>query len=129
MKQYLVEMVQVSMIPYLEMIERATNKDDRVEEEEVQQTTSRPWSDDVWSDIQNFDESCYGHGWKVSGVAKEEMKRVTTKIYKDRAISMVRNGILWDEPTFIRYMDGSNIKKSWLQFFKMKIFNWLSNLT
>lgn len=84
-----------------------------------------PWSDDTWYDVPLSAGSCHENGRTVSGIVKVQMDCLMRKKYKEKAHKMVKQGKLWDDPVFIRHEDIGDIKKSWPEFFKMRVFNWI----
>jgi hypothetical protein len=62
------------------------------------------------------------HG--TDAILKECMKKIDSK-YQKEAIKMVKSGELWDNPKIVlHYQTGIDMRKSWQDFHKLRIFNW-----
>ena len=75
-----------------------------------------------------IDENLYGRGKMVEGSKNLQYQRkaIMTSIYYNKSYKNITNfGMLWDYPaTFV--MNGShNLQDCWMDFFKLKIFNWM----
>ena len=75
-----------------------------------------------------FDETVFNKGKKINQSQNLQLQRacIAKKAYYTTAYKKVEEtGVLWDIPPSIIKKTEYNLRKRWLDFFKMKVFNWI----
>ena len=55
----------------------------------------------------------------------KQIKKITSTTYKDKDYKNVEeNGILWDIPPSLVVNPKHSMKKRWIDFFQLRVFNW-----
>lgn len=75
-----------------------------------------------------FDEELCKRGKNLSQSQNLLLQRtaISKKTYREKASKMVKDhGVLWDRPPDIMKHPKHSLKERWLDFFKLRVFNWM----
>lgn len=77
-----------------------------------------------------FDENLIRTGKRVgkSENLNYQKKKIMENSYYRKAQNDVRNGNLWDNPPSFVTKPEHNLKQRWMDFFKLRIFNWMPDI-